>query len=265
MDRILSIINSIDLLDTADILAVSLLFFAIFQLLKESRSFTALRGLMVVILMGGALWVTARVAPLNATARLLERSLTLVVVIFVIIFQNELKKALTDFGQTSMFAPFLTKAKFDVEEIVKAVNRMSQSRVGALIAIERRNSLKPYAEVATQVNSDISSELIRTIFSPQTPLHDGAIIVQNNRIVAAGCLLPLSENPRLSKDLGTRHRAGIGLTEETDAVTVICSEETGAVSIAHDGAIERNLTSDKLRQRLRKLFEFEEEAESANE
>lgn len=262
MERIYSIFQSIDRGDVFDILVVSTIFYLIFFLLKESRSFTALRGLVALIFTGVVVWVVAKAFALTATSRLLESSLLLFVIVFVIIFQNELKKALTDFGQTSVFRPFLQTNRFEVDEIIKAVGRMSEKRVGALIAIERRNTLRPYIEVGTPMEARVSAELIRTIFQVGTPLHDGAVIIRNNRLAAAGCLLPLSENPRLSKDLGTRHRAGIGLTEETDAVTIICSEETGNISVAHDGKLERSETPEALRAKLKALFDFEEEEDA---
>lgn len=259
MERILSLFQATGREDYLDILALTIIFFVIFSLLKESRSFTALRGLVATIVAGILVWLLARIGGLAATAQLLQASLPLVVIVFVILFQNDLRKALTDFGQSSFFSPFLQSTRFEVDEIIKAVARMSERRVGALIAIERRNTLRPYIEVGTSLDAGISAELLRTIFALQTPLHDGAVIIRNNRVAAAGCLLPLSENPRISKDLGTRHRAGIGLTEETDAVVIICSEETGTVSIAYDGKIERNETPETLKQKLRVLFDFEEE------
>ncbi len=262
MDRILTIFQTIRSEDLVDILLVSLIFYVVFVIIKESRSFTALRGLVALILGGVFIWLIARVSNLIATSWVLEQSLTLVLIVFVILFQNELKKALTDFGQTSIFSPFISSSQFELDEIIKAVVRMSERRIGALIAIERRDSLNPYIEVGTSTDSEVSSELIRTIFALQTPLHDGAVILRNNRIAAAGCLLPLSENPKLPKDLGTRHRAGIGLTEETDAVTIICSEETGTISIAYGGKLERGETAETLKTKLKALFEFQEEEES---
>lgn len=261
MDRIYSIFQSIDRGDVFDILTVSFIFYLIFLLLKESRSFTALRGLAALILTGVLVWIAAKAFSLTATSRLLESSLTLIVIVFVVLFQNELKKALTDFGQTSMFRPFLQPNRLDVDEVIKAATRLSEKRIGALIAIERRNTLRPYIEVGTQIDAQVTAELMRTIFQLGTPLHDGAVIIRNNRLAAAGCLLPLSENPRLSKDLGTRHRAGIGLTEETDAVTIICSEETGNISIAHEGKLERSESADALRVKLKNLFDYQEEAD----
>lgn len=262
MDRLLTIFQSIGTEDVVDILAVSLIFYVVFSLLKESRSFSALQGLFAVLAGGFLVWIIARVLDLTATRRVLEESVLLIVIVFVLLFQNELKKALTDFGQSSIFRPFLQSSRFSIDEIIKAVVRMSERKVGVLIAIERRNTLRPYIEVGTPMDAEISAELIRTVFQLGTPLHDGAIIISSSRIAAAGCLLPLSENPRLPKDLGTRHRAGIGLTEETDAVCIICSEETGTISIAHDGKIERNETAETLRVKLRSLLEYQEEAAS---
>lgn len=262
MDRILNILRSADSADLLDIFVISAIFYSIFSLLRESRSFTALRGLVAIILAGGAIWGFAQLFNLTATTRLLEISLVLVVLTFVVLFQNELKKALTDFGQASIFRPFLATSRVEVEEIIRAVTRMSEKKIGALIAIERRNSLKYYIDAGTPLDAMISADLIRTIFALGTPLHDGAVIISNNRLAAAGALLPNSENPRLPKDIGTRHRAGIGLTEQTDAVAIICSEETGIISIAHGGRLDRNETQDSLRSKLRQLVDFEEEAGS---
>jgi len=262
MERIFSVFQAVRYDDLIDIAAVSLIFYLVFTLLRSSRSFTALRGLVALLLFGVLTWILSKAFSLNATAKLLQSSFNLVVIVFVILFQNDLRKALTDFGQTSIFRPFLQTEKFEVDEIIKAVVRMSERKIGALIALERRNSLRPYIEVGTPLDAQISAETLRTIFALGTPLHDGAVIIRNNRLAAAGCLLPLSENPKLPKDLGTRHRAGIGLSEETDAVTIICSEETGTISLAHDGVIERNETAESLRQKLKAFFDFEEDEDA---
>lgn len=244
--------------DAVDILVVALIFYVAFTILRESRSFSALRGLFIIIFCSLLIWMVAQVFALTATVRVLENSLPLVVIFFVLLFQGELKKALTDFGQTSLFRPFLKTVRFDLDEVVKAAVRLAERRTGALIAIERRNSLAPYIEVGTQLDAQVSTELLRTLFAIQTPLHDGAVVIRNGLVAAASCLLPLSENPSLSKDLGTRHRAGIGLTEQTDAIVVIVSEETGTISLAQGGAIERNLDADTLRARLQSLLDFQE-------
>lgn len=253
-----SVFLNFNIRDAVDILAVSAIFYVAFTILRESRSFTALRGLFIIIFCSLLVWMLAQVFVLTATVRVLENSLPLVVIFFVLLFQGELKKALTDFGQTSLFRPFLKTIRFDLDEVVKAAVRLAERRTGALIAIERRNSLVPYIEVGTKLEAQVSTELLRTLFAIQTPLHDGAVVIRNGRIAAAGCLLPLSESPRLPKELGTRHRAGIGLTEETDAVVVIVSEETGTVAIAESGSIERNLDAETLRARLQALLDFQE-------
>ena len=264
MDRILTIFQSAGTEDLVDILAVSMIFYIVFAMLRRSRSFVALQGLVAVVAGGVFIWIISRVLDLSATRHLLENSLLLIVIVFVLLFQNELKKALTDFGQkSSIFRPFLQSSRYGIDEVVKSVVRMSERKVGVLIAIERRNTLRPYIEVGTPIDAEISSELLRTIFQLGTPLHDGAVIISGGRVAAAGCLFPLSENPRLPKDLGTRHRAGIGLTEETDAVTIICSEETGIISICHDGKITRNEDMDSMKSRLRSLLEYQEEAANA--
>jgi diadenylate cyclase len=259
MDRILFTFQSITSGDFVDILAVSLVFYIIFVLLRESRSFIALRGLVAVILFGAFVWTLAKALNLTATMALLERSLLLTVIVFTIIFQNDLRKALTDFGQASIFAPLLKNQRLAADEIIKAAVRLSERRIGALIAIERRNTLRPYIEVGTALDSIVTAELLRSIFAVQTPLHDGAVIIRNDRLAAAGCLLPLSDNPRISKDLGTRHRAAIGLTEETDAIVIVCSEETGQISLAHDGILDRNESAESLRAKLKTYFDFLED------
>lgn len=255
---IFSVFLNFSLRDAVDILAVSAIFYVAFTILRESRSFTALRGLFIIIFCSLVVWMLAQVFAMTATVRVLENSLPLVVIFFVLLFQGELKKALTDFGQTSLFRPFLKTVRFDLDEVVKAAVRLAERRTGALIAIERRNSLVPYIEVGTPLEAQVSTELLRTLFAIQTPLHDGAVVIRNGRVAAAGCLFPLSENPRLPKDMGTRHRAAIGLTEQTDAIVVIVSEESGAISIAEAGSIERNVDAETLRARLQSLLDFQE-------
>ena len=150
----------------------------------------------------------------------------------VIIVQPELRRALVRLGQTRFFGFLLKKeAESIIDEIVRATSRMAKSKVGALIAIEREVGLKNYIERGTQIDAIVSSQLLATVFFPGSELHDGAVIIRNNRLAAAGCLFPLSDNPELGQVFGTRHRAGLGITEETDAIVVIVSEETGAVSI----------------------------------
>lgn len=246
----LSLFTTMDLSDVFDILLVAALFYFIFTLLKGTRSWVALRGMITLLLFSFLIYFFARVARLPAVAMIFENVWIVIVLVFVFVFQNEFKKALTDVGQLRIFRALFTPSGQYVNEVVQAVRIMSTRHVGALIAIERRNSLRPYSETGTPVDSAIQAELIRTIFTPYSPLHDGAVVLSGDRIVAAACILPLSATEDLSKDLGTRHRAAIGLTEETDGLVIIVSEETGTISLAINGQLERPLTPDDLKRRL---------------
>jgi diadenylate cyclase len=173
----------------------------------------------------------------------------------VIIVQPELRRALVRLGQTRFFGLlFKRQTEGMVDEIVKAVFRMSRRKVGALIALEREVGLQNYIERGTRIDGVVSSQLLSSIFFPGSELHDGAVVVQKERIAAAGCLFPLSDNPNLSTMFGTRHRAGLGLTEETDAIVVIVSEESGAVSFAHSGVLERPANAPELKELLLKYY-----------
>jgi diadenylate cyclase len=170
---------------------------------------------------------------------------------FIIVFQPELRRALAELGRTRLFRFLVEEEEYVfLDEIEDATRKLSTSKLGALIAIEREVSLKGFMEGGTEIEAKVSSELLTTIFSPYTPLHDGAVIIRNNSIVAAGCILPLTQNPLLDKNLGTRHRAAVGLTEETDAVAIVVSEETRVISLVVDGNLERDLKPDELRERL---------------
>ena len=174
----------------------------------------------------------------------------------IVIFQHEIRRALARFGQAPLFAGFSTINRNEFyDEIVLAVTTLATNQTGALIVIERDIGLKTYIESGIALDAALSYDLLISIFNPSVPLHDGAVIIQNRRIAAGACFLPLTVKPRLSKELGTRHRAAIGVTEETDAVAIVVSEETGAISFAHDGEMERYLDPDTLRQRLRDAFE----------
>ena len=183
--------------------------------------------------------------------------------VLVIIVQPELRRALVRLGQTRIFGMFLKgETEGMVDEVVKAALRMSRRKIGALIAIEREVGLKNYIERGTAIDAVITNELLSTIFFPGSDLHDGAVIVQKERVAAAGCLFPLSDNPNLGNVLGTRHRAAVGITEETDAIVVVISEETGTVSFAHGGRLQRSLDVQQLRGLLRKYYAQLEEAEA---
>jgi diadenylate cyclase len=192
---------------------------------------------------------------LDTVSWLLSTMLPYFVFLIIIVFQSEIRRALAHFGQ-SAFPTGLSRINRteSTEEIILSVEKLSSTRTGALIVIERNIGLRSYIESGVALDAVLSYDLLVTIFNHDLPLHDGAVIVQNNRIAAAACFLPLTVKPRLSKDLGTRHRAAIGITEETDAIAIVVSEETGSLSLAHDGQIERGLTIDALRSRLRETF-----------
>lgn len=252
--------------DVVDILLVSLAFFLLFTIFRQSRSPVALRGLILASVVGFGIYLLAQTMRLDATRALFEKLWLVGTLVFLICFQNELKKALTDIGRRPLFQTFLFKTRVTaIEELIVAASRLSEKKIGGLLCIERRNPLRAYAETGTRLDAEATAELLRTIFAPYTPLHDGAVILRNNRIAAAGCLLPLSESQSIPKDLGTRHRAALGLSEETDAVVIVISEETGTISLVHEGRIERPETPESLRAKLRSIFELGDEEESGDE
>src|SRR2546425_4813227 len=198
----------------------------------------------------------ARWAQLETVTWILTNVVPYFVFVIIVIFQHEIRRALARFGQAPLFAGFssINRNEF-YDEIILAVTTLATNQTGALIVVERDIGLKTYIESGIALDASLSYDLLVTIFNPSVPLHDGAVIIQNGRVAAGACFLPLTVKPRLSKELGTRHRAAIGITEETDAVAIIVSEETGAISFAHDGEMERYLDPDTLRQRLRDAFE----------
>ena len=263
MKELLGIIAGMQFADLIDIFLVSALFYFLFALLKETRSAVALRGLISIMFVSFLVFFLAKLFNLSAVMLIFERFWIIVVLVFLIVFQNEFKKALTDIGQLKVFRHFFHQSAAFLEEILNVLGIMASRRIGALIVIEQRNPLKAYADTGTAVDSAITSELIRTIFAHYTPLHDGAMILRGDRIVAAGCILPLTSDPNLSKELGTRHRAAIGLSEETDALVIVVSEETGKISLAVHGDLYRDQTLDTLRGQLQQLLGIESEVKSA--
>ncbi|MCJ7795843.1 MAG: diadenylate cyclase CdaA [Thermoleophilia bacterium] len=250
MVSLFGIIKNINLFDVVDILAVAGWFYFIFYTLRGSRSHVALRGMITLLLALFLIYFVARVAQMDSLAMILTNVWIVILIVFVMVFQNEFKKALTDLGQLRLFRVLFTQNAEHVNELIKAVRVMSTRHVGCLVALERRNSLRPYVETGTPIDGTIQAELIRTIFTPYSPLHDGAVILSGDRLVSAACILPLTGQHDVSKDLGTRHRSAIGLSEETDALVVVVSEETGAISLAVYGQLRRHLTPEDLRKLL---------------
>src|ERR1043166_1462555 len=235
-----------------DIAIVAAIIYRVLVFIKGTRAVQMVLGLaLIVVFFYFSRWIR-----LETVSWLLTNILPYFVFAIIVIFQHEIRRALAQFGQASLFTGFssINRNEF-YDEIMLAVTTLAGKQTGALIVIERDIGLKTYIESGIALDAALSYDLLVTIFNPSVPLHDGAVIIQNGRIAAGACFLPLTVKPRLSKELGTRHRAAIGGTEETDAVAIIVSEESGAISFAHDGEIERFLAPDTLRQGLRDAFE----------
>lgn len=267
MSLLRGLIVSMEWTDLLDIALVTVIFYSLFRLLRKSGSSVALEGMLTLLLLSFFIFFLAQFLSLNALELVFERFWIVIVLAALILFQNEFKRSLVDLGQLRILRALFQHSSQYIDEIIAAVQTMSTRRIGALIAIERRNPLRTYAETGTPIDSVVTSELLRTIFTPHSPLHDGAVVIRNERAVAAACILPLTSDMTLSTDLGTRHRAAIGLAEETDALVLTVSEETGIISMAVDGHLERNFSAEDLRRRLMEELhvEMEEEVEEATE
>lgn len=237
--------------DLADILVVSILIYEILKLIRGTRAVQmALGGCVLVGLFYGSRW-----GHLETVNWLVRNMIGYMVFAAIVLFQSDIRRALAHLGRAPFFR-YLAKgesAEDSVEELVVAASLLSSQRIGAIIAIERQIGLRNYIEGGIRLDAILTYDLLQSIFLPSSPLHDGAVIVTGDRVAAAACFLPLTVNPKLSNELGSRHRAAIGLTEENDSVAIVVSEETGSVSIVVDGQIERGLNSDQVRARLRSL------------
>jgi diadenylate cyclase len=237
--------------DLLDIALVSFLIYEFLKLIKGTRAVQMAVGSLLVL----GLFFTSQLAPLQTLNWLIRNALFYVAFAAIVIFQSDIRRALAHFGQAPFFRYFARQEAADetIEEVVVAATMLAQQKIGAIIAIEREIGLRNYIESGIPLDATLTYDLLVTIFRPGSPLHDGAVILQEGRVAAAACFLPLTVNPRLSRELGTRHRAAIGLTEENDAAAIVVSEETGKISIALNGEIERGLSPDDLRARLRGL------------
>ncbi|HMK28202.1 MAG TPA: diadenylate cyclase CdaA [Terriglobales bacterium] len=250
MPQILGHLPHLSLTSVIDILLVTVLIYEFLVLIKGTRAVPVLVGVGFVALA----FYLAHAAELRAVNFLVGNLLPYAIFALIVVFQNEIRHALAKIGRKLTFSRSNQGMAEAYDDIVLAANLFSQSQTGALVVIEREIGLRTYIESGVPLDAKLSYDLLATIFRPSAPLHDGAVIVQKDRIAAAACFLPLSMNPVLSTQMGTRHRAGIGITEETDAVAVIVSEETGAISLAVAGNVERDLTVEYLRERLGELL-----------
>jgi diadenylate cyclase len=243
-------ISAISVISILDIVLVAILIYQFLSLVRGTRAAPMLIGVATL----GLAFYFARLGELRTLNWLLSTLLPYVVFALIVVFQSEIRHALANLGSRISLMRSSSSVADVYDDIVLAANLFSQNQTGALIVIEREIGLRTYIESGVSLDARLSYDLLATIFRPSAPLHDGAVIVQRDRIAAAACFLPLSMNPVLSTQLGTRHRAAIGITEETDAVAVIISEETGAISMAVAGSIERELTVERLRERLSALL-----------
>jgi len=252
IEHFIGVFRSIQLKDVIDILVVAFLIYRILLLLQGTKGLQMLAGLTVIIL----LYFFSEILELLTLNWILHTFMSSLLILIIIVFQDDIRKALAKIG-TVPIARIQTEYSFGIEEVVKAVTKLAEKKVGALIVFEREISLKDYLEGAVLLDAKVSEELLISIFNPKSPLHDGAVVISGGKIVAAGVVLPLSTNPDIAKDLGTRHRAGIGITEVSDAVAVIVSEERGEISLAVGGKISRDITPATLRKMLSQLLGFE--------
>lgn len=257
---------SIRWVDIVEILLIAFLMYHILVWVKNTRAWSLLKGIIVI----AVFILIAAYFQMNTILWIVQNAFGVAVTAVVVILQPELRKALEELGQKNIISsiiPFETyrtseEGRFSdktINEITKACVEMGKVKTGALIVIEQNQSLGEYERTGIDVDGIVTSQLLINIFEKNTPLHDGAVIIRGNRITSATCYLPLSDNMALSKDLGTRHRAGVGISEATDSMTVIVSEETGKISVAYKGELERGLDGDRLKERLKSIQNKPEE------
>ena len=240
----------VSVISVIDILLAAVIIYEILALIKGTRASLMLVGVLAL----GLAFYVSRLGDLATVNWLISTLLPYTAFALIVVFAPEIRQALARIGRRVALSRGSAYAADAYDDIVLAANLFSQNQTGALIVIEREIGLRTYIESGVSLDAQLSYDLLATIFRPSAPLHDGAAIVQRDRIAAAACFLPLSMNPILSTQLGTRHRAGIGVTEETDAIAVIVSEETGSISLAVGGNIERDITVDQLRDRMGTLL-----------
>ncbi|WP_425589639.1 diadenylate cyclase CdaA [Fictibacillus terranigra] len=230
-----------------DILLVTYVFYKLIMLIRGTKAVQLLKGIVIIV----AVWLASSFFELRTMSWLMDKAITYGLLAIIIIFQPELRRALEQLGRGKLFSRTGLADEEEMENsinaIVKSTSYMAKRRIGAIMSFERETGLTDYVETGIPIHSKLSSELLTNIFVPNTPLHDGAVILRQDEVVAAGCYLPLTESPFVSKELGTRHRAAIGVSEVTDAITVVVSEETGGISVTKNGEIHRNLNEEMLK------------------
>jgi len=265
VQNLLAIFSQFNWVSAIDILLVTLVFYALLRFFARTQAVLLLRGLLIIFLIVA---LAGSVSELTAFNWLVRTTSLAILVALPVIFQPELRRALERVGRTRMF---FVRSRRDtayskvISELIAAVTRMSQLRYGAIIVLENTVSLDPYIETGVPIHATVNRELLITIFYPGTPLHDGAVIIRGEEIVAAACVLPLTQRPLRDTVLGTRHRAAIGITEDTDALALVVSEETGAMTVAYKGKLTRPLDEKRLRSILEGFFEGRQDLLDAEE
>lgn len=235
--------------DVVDILVVAFVIHQLISIIKGTRSVQMVLGLIIITIV----YFLARILDLSTLLWLMQTFLSSILLIVIIVFQQDIRRALTQVGKTP-FQRDMNMADKDLDEIIRTVFYLAKRRIGALIVIERDTGLRDFVESGFDLDARLTKELLISIFMPVSPLHDGGVIVSNGRIRTAGCILPLSQNPYINKRYGTRHRAAIGLSEETDAVIVVVSEETQEISVVRNGAMTKHNDEISLSNSLRAIF-----------
>jgi diadenylate cyclase len=259
LTNIWNLLKHISITNIIDILIVSYILYKLFMLIKQTRAETLLKGLLIIIV----IMKVSQFAGLITLYMIIDSTIKVGFIALIILFQPELRRALEHLGRNGLFSKNLevTEEEMDkiISQIVTAAVNLSDSKTGALIVIEQKTGLKDYIETGVKIDAMVSSQLLENIFVVNTPLHDGAVIIRNDRIESAGCFLPLTENNNISKQLGTRHRAAIGVSENSDALVVVVSEETGNISLAVNGKLTRNYNGERLKDILVRIMKHRNE------
>ncbi len=238
-----------------DIAILSFLIYQVYKILVQTRAVQLIRGAFVV----GIFYLAAYIFKLDTILWIMNRLATVLVIIIAVVFQPELRSIFIRVGRGEWFRLSHNAKSFHVDTVINAVEILSNRKRGALLVFPRRVGIKNIIESGTKINAEISSSMILTIFGHDTPLHDGAIIIQGGKILSAGCFLPLSEQVDIRRSFGTRHRAALGIAEDTDSVTLVVSEETGALSLSYDANLYYDLGTKELKKRLTRLLNFQNE------
>ena len=255
MQFLIDILLNIRIRDIVDILIVAIVLYKVFTLIKETRAEQLIKGIGILLV----LTKLSEWSKLYTINWILSNAMTVGTLALLIVFQPELRRGLESIGRSKLFSKSLIEIRGEsmsktVDEIVEATASLSRQKIGALMVLEKHTGLNEVVETGTKIGGEVSSDLLINIFIPNTPLHDGAVIIKDDIIKAAACFLPLTDNSTVSKELGTRHRAALGISERSDSLSIIVSEETGAISIAENGTISRYLDSKTLKQILLEMY-----------